>query len=101
MGLDETLTVHADGRLELQSAGKATKTAQVQPGQLAQLRKLLTSPAFGQLQAQYQASGADLFTYDISIPGGTPARVVTMDGAEIPQVLQQVIAELNRLRQSV
>jgi len=101
MGLDETLTVHADGTLVLESRDGSTKTAQVQPKQLDKLRELIASPEFAQLQAQYRAMGADLFTYDITVPGGRPGHVVTMDGAENPSVLEQVIQELNRLRQAV
>jgi len=101
MGLDETLTVRADGTLELQSRGGNTKTARVQPSQLDKLRELIASPEFAQLKAQYQAMGADLFTYDITVPGGRPGHVVTMDGVENPPVLEQVIQELNRLRQAV
>ncbi len=101
MGLDETLTVRADGTLMLQSRGGTTKTAQVQPDQLDKLRKLLASSEFAKLQTQYQAAGADQFTYDISVPGGTPAHVITMDGVENPSVLDDVIHELNHLRQAV
>jgi len=101
MGLDETLTIHADGTLELQSRGGSTKTARIQPGQLDKLRELIASPEFAQLQAQYQAAGADLFTYDITVPGGRPGHVVTMDGVENPPVLEQVIEELTRLRKAL
>ena len=101
IGLDETLTVHADGALVLESRGGSTKTAQVQPEQLDKLRELIASPEFAQLQAQYRAMGADLFTYDITVPGGRLGHVVTMDGVENPSVLKQVIQELNRLRQAV
>ena len=101
MGVDETLTVHADGTLELQGRGGSTKTTQVQPDRLDKLRTLIASPEFGKLQGQYQASGADLFIYDITVPGGTPAHVVTMDGVENPAVLEQLIQELSLLRQLV
>lgn len=101
MGLDETLTVRADGTLALQSRGGNTKTAQVRPDQLDKLRELIASPQFAQLQAEYRAIGADLFTYEITVPGGTPGHVVTMDGVENPPVLEQLIQELNRLRQAV
>lgn len=98
MGLDETLTVHADGTLEFKGRGNKLSTAQVSTDRLAKLRQLLASPEFAKLQPRYQAMGADLFIYDISVPGGTPARVQTMDGAETPPVLEQVIKELVELR---
>jgi hypothetical protein len=101
MGLDETLTVHEDGTLVLESRGGNTKTAQVRPDQLDKLRELIASPEFAQLQAQYRAMGADLFTYDITVPGGKPGHVVTMDGVENPQVLIEVLQELSRLRRAV
>lgn len=101
MGLDETLTIHADGTLELRSRGGGSTSAQVGPDQLDKLRHLIASPEFAQLQAQYQAMGADLFTYDITVPGGKPGHVVTMDGVENPPVLEQLIQELNRLRKAV
>ena len=100
MGLDETLTVHDDGTVTLQSRGDS-KTVQVPASQLDKLRALIASPEFGKLQAQYQAAGADLFTYDITVLGGTPGRVVTMDGVENPAVLEQVIEQLNMLRKLV
>lgn len=91
MGVDETLTVHDDGTLVFQNRGGNSKTTQVQPDRLDKLRALIASPEFGKLQAQYQAIGADLFIYDITVPGGTPAHVVTMDGVENPAVLDQLI----------
>ena len=101
MGLDETLTVRDDGTLVFHGRGGVSKTIQVPAKQLDKLRALISSPDFGKLQAQYQAAGADLFTYDITVPGSTPAHVVTMDGVNNPAVLEQLIEQLNMLRKLV
>ncbi len=101
MGLDETLTVNADGTLTLRSRNGATKTAKVPADRLAKLRELLNSPDYAKLQGQYKAMGADLFIYDITVPGGTPGHVQTMDGVENPPVLDQIIQELSDLRQAI
>jgi len=62
----------------------------------------LKSAEFAALDPQYQAAGADLFTYKVTVPGGKqPRTVVTMDGAKNPPVLDQVLVELNKLRMQV
>jgi hypothetical protein len=101
MGLDETLTVSADGTLALRGRNGTSKTAKVPPDRLAKLRELLASPEYAKLQGQYKAMGADLFVYDITVPGGTPGHVQTMDGAEAPPILGQIIQELNDLRKQI
>jgi hypothetical protein len=101
MGLDETLTVNADGTLALRSRNGTTKTSKIPADRLAKLRELLASPEYAKLQGQYKAMGADLFIYDISVPGGTPGHVQTMDGADTPAVLAEIIQELNDLRQAM
>jgi hypothetical protein len=100
-GIDETMTIYADGRLELNgNAGK--KTGQVAPDNLAELRKLLSSPEFAALEPRYQAMGADLFVYELTVPGGAkPQKVVTMDGANNPAILSQTLEELRKLREQV
>jgi len=99
--MDEMLTVYADGRLEF--SDRATqKTAQAAPADLAALKKLLASPEFAALNAHYQAPGADMFIYEITIPGaGKPQQVVTMDGAKNPAILDQVLEELRKLQDQV
>lgn len=93
MGMDQTLTIYADGKAELTSRGSAAKSGQVSLNSLDDLRKLLGSQAFADLQAQYQAMGADLFSYQITLPA-VGRTVSTMDGAASPEVLEQVIAAL-------
>jgi hypothetical protein len=99
MGLDETLTVYADGRFELADKRGASQSGQAVPAELDALKQLLASPEFAALDPAYKASGADLFTYQITVPG-TGKTVVTMDGAATPEVLGQVIEKLDALRGS-
>jgi hypothetical protein len=100
-GVDETLTVYTDGRLEFSGRG-GKKTAQVAPSELATLQQLLNSPEFAALDAQYPDVASDAFVYELTVPDGQqPRTVVTADGAKKPPVLSQVLAELNKLRQQV
>ncbi len=89
-GINETLTIYADGRLDLK---------QVSPSELSRLRQLLASPEFAALKPSYEAPGADQFIYALSMPGGQ--KITTTDGAETPAVLEQAIAELERLKRQV
>jgi len=98
-GIDETMTVYADGKLTLTSRGSAVKQAQATPAEIDQLRQVLGSDDFARLEATYQAVGADLFTYMLIVPSGpTPRTITTMDGAQNPPVLDQAIAALEQLR---
>ncbi|MFL5803911.1 MAG: hypothetical protein ACJ8CR_19480 [Roseiflexaceae bacterium] len=100
-GVDETLTVYTDERLEFSGRG-GKKTAHVAPSELATLQKLLSSPEFAALDAQYPDVAPDAFVYELTVPGGQqPRTVVTADGAKNPPVLNQVLVELNKLRQQV
>ncbi|HEX9373981.1 MAG TPA: hypothetical protein VF897_23410 [Roseiflexaceae bacterium] len=98
-GINETLTIYADGRLDLKSLNREAKTAQVAPSELSRLRQLLASPEFAALKPSYEAPGADQFIYALSMPGGQ--KITTTDGAETPAVLEQAIAELERLKRQV
>jgi len=96
-GLSQTMTVYADGRIAF-SDDVAHDSAQAAPADLARLRQLLASPEFAALDARYPAMGADLFVYEISVMGaGRAQKVVTMDGASNPPVLDQVLGELQKL----
>jgi hypothetical protein len=96
-GVDETLTVYADGRFELTDKRGATQTGQAGQAALDDLKQLLAGPEFAALDTKYQASGADLFTYKIEVPGAGKT-VVTMDNAPTPPVLAQAIEKLEGLR---
>jgi hypothetical protein len=102
-GVNETLTIKADGTLEFTERGQTLKTAKVTPDKLNALNQLLAKTDFANLQAQYQAAGADLCTYRVTArTGDGKARVVTtMDAAKHPEILDQVLAELTKLRAEV
>jgi hypothetical protein len=97
VGLSQTMTVYADGRLVFE--GDVAKTqAQAAPAEIQTMQRLLASPEFAALDARYPAMGADLYVYEISVPkNGKPQKVVTMDGASNPPVLDQVVAEVQKL----
>jgi hypothetical protein len=98
-GIEETLTVHADGTLNLEGRRVSPRAAHIAPADLEPLRALLTSPDFAQLRPLYQAAGADLFVYEVTVPTTAgPRTIETMDAAPTPPILAQVIAELERLR---
>jgi hypothetical protein len=96
-GIDETLTIYEDGRLTLVGRDRKS-TTQVAPDMLSELRRLLATPEFAALSARYSALGADLFTYSITTSiGGKSQTIVTMDGAENPPILDQVLIEMGKL----
>jgi hypothetical protein len=95
-GKNDTLTVYASGVLELHSRF-GDKTAQVAPAELTRLQQLLASPEFAALEPSYEAAGADLILYSISVPGRPQPTVETVDSAQHPPVLSQVIDELEKL----
>jgi hypothetical protein len=100
VGIDETLTVHADGKLDLLTRRGGNTTAQVDPADLSVLRKLLASAEFASLQPPAPPPGADQYVYELTVPG-TGRRIMTVDGAQNPPVLDQAIDELEQLRARV
>jgi len=100
IGIDETLTVGADGVLTMGDARQqASARRSIDPADLEPLARLLASPEFGALKPLYQASGADLYTYRITVACRAASRTVTtMDGVKNPPVLDQVLKEVKRLR---
>lgn len=101
-GIDDTLTVYSDGTLELVDRQGTTQRAQADAAQLAALQNLLTQPEFKSLRPLYQAMGADLCVYTITVRlDGQTFSVTTMDAAETPDFLQQVIAAADRLRNEI
>jgi hypothetical protein len=94
-GIDQTLTVYADGRIELKRRNDE-RSGQIAASELADLKQLLGSSEFTGLAGRYPAQGADLFTYEISVPA-TGQRVVTMDGAANPAALDLAIGAMEDL----
>jgi hypothetical protein len=99
-GVNDVLTVYEDGRVTYVGRN-AENTAQVAPEELAELRRLLATPEFAALDRRYSALGADLFSYSITTArDGKAQTVITMDGANNPQILNQVLAEVGKLLQA-
>jgi hypothetical protein len=100
-GINEILTVYKDGKLELvETRQNLRREANVDPTRLAKLQELIAKPEYNNLQTAYQAMGADLFVYRITTRtnDGKTRTVMTMDAATHPDILTQVISELNTLR---
>jgi len=95
-GVDETLTVYADGTIELHTRGD-TITAQADPSAIQALQKLLDSPEFAALQVPIQPPVADQFIYELTVPG-QPKAIVATDGADNPPVLRELIGALEQLK---
>jgi hypothetical protein len=95
-GVDETLTVYDDGRIELRDKRGST-SSQAAPSDIQALQKLLTSPEFTALQLPVWPPGADQFVYELTVPGRAQP-IVTVDGADNPPVLREVIGALEQLK---
>lgn len=102
-GLDETLVVHQGGVVELTTRNGGTKSIQADEAMLQPLRRMLEQKDFGALAPLYQAVGADLFVYTITArdANGQAKTVTTMDSAQTPPFLGQLIAMLDQLRAQV
>jgi hypothetical protein len=98
-GVDETLTVYADRSIVLEDrVGQAR--AQASPADIQALQTLLASPEFAALSPPQFPPVADAFVYKLTIPGRAQP-IVTADGADIPQMLEQVIVMLEKLKAQV
>jgi hypothetical protein len=95
-GVNETLTVYADGAIELRDKRGAIST-QADPSDIEALHKLLVSPEFATLQSPMQPPGADQFIYELTVSGRAKS-IVTVDGADNPAVLREVIDALEQLK---
>lgn len=95
VGVDDTLIVMTDGSMRLTRKGEPPRTGAVPAETLDQLRNLLTGQDFQALASSYSSHGADQMTYTIAVPSVGTVR--TMDGAEHPVMLDEVIGVLNSL----
>jgi hypothetical protein len=95
-GRMDTLTIHNDGSLVLTDKTGKDRHGNVPSEDLDTLRGLLKSEEFKGLAESYGDSrGADRMTHIVEVTNGK--RVSTMDGADHPEVLKQVLSELTRL----
>ena len=95
-GVDETLTVYADGALKMRNKNSSVR-AQAGPSDIQALQKLLGSSEFTALQLPVQPPVPDQFVYELTIPGrGKP--IVVAEGADNPPVLRELIDVLEKLK---
>jgi len=83
-GINETLSVYADGTIELRDK-RGTTSTQASPNDIQALQKLLVSPEFAALQAPMRPPGADQFIYELTVAGRAQP-IVTVDGVDNPPV---------------
>jgi hypothetical protein len=95
-GVNETLTVYADGTIEIGRESGAIST-QADPSDIQALQKLLVSPEFAALQLPVKPPAPDQFIYELTVPGRAKP-IVTVDGADNPPVLREVIDTLEKLK---
>jgi hypothetical protein len=95
-GKAEHYSVGEDGEVKVVINEELVGTMQATPEQLAALQRAVTSDAWQQLGEEYGQPVPDGFTYDIHC-GGT--QLVVHDGAERPALVNNVIQQLDMLRQ--
>lgn len=102
-GDSQMLTVYRDGAVDLVRRRGDPVSLQVDEQVLEPLRRMLAQDDFGDLEPRYLGRGADTFTYTIvaRAPSGTPRSVTTMDLAEDPDYLRQLVNEFESLRRTV
>jgi hypothetical protein len=99
IGLSDRLVVRTDGSMTYDDKkAKTTITAHALAGDLANLRALLASPDFAAAASSYTTKGgADQITYTINSNNPEKA-VTTIDGAQHPQIISDVLKALAHLR---
>jgi hypothetical protein len=102
-GVDDTLTVHQGGLLELDTRAGNPKSLLVNEPVVQPLRRMLEQTEFGELKPLYEAQGADLFIYRITArdAGGQIKTVTATDGATMPDYLGILLGQLEQLREIV
>jgi hypothetical protein len=103
-GVDQVLTVFKDGKLEFtDNRRNQHREARVKPEQIAKLQELISKPEYEQLQlSNLPHRGADYFIYKISTwTSDGKERTVTATDLDLPNILSQVISELNTLRRLI
>lgn len=99
-GVDEYFAVYAGGALELRGKGGAVTRAQVTAADLQALQQLLASPDVVSLAGRYQDATPDAFNYELELgtAEGKARKIVFSDTSAHPPALDQLLAELVRLR---
>jgi len=102
-GWQRTLTVEPDGTAVVQvvrGPSPGTSQHQVDATVLKRLHDLVRDPAFAALQKEYLPSpgGADMQDYLVSAEvDGRTITTMTRDGAELPQILRDVLGVLDHI----
>lgn len=98
-GVRDTLVVYDDGRVELTNRAGAKKTGQVAPDVVSSLKQRIALVDWPRLKPRYQVPGADMFSYAVTVtlPNGAAASVVTMDNAQHPDTLSDVLRSLEEI----
>ncbi len=101
-GINETLTVWSDGKLELASVSAAStlRVGDAPPAQLNAIQAILNDPEFANLAASYGNMGSccDMFSYTLTTGNKS---IATIDGAEYPEILAKLFSQLQTLKQSI
>jgi hypothetical protein len=103
-GIDQVLTVFKNSKLEFTDNRRNYRSeARAKPQQIAKLQELISKPEYEQLQLpNLPPRGADYFTYKISTwTNDGKVRTVTATDLDLPNILSQVISELNTLRRLI
>jgi hypothetical protein len=103
-GADEVLRVFKDGQIEF-SDNKSNHRSEtrVRPEQIQKLQELISKPEYQQLQSPpWPRRGADFFVYKVTTWSNDGQEyTVTATDLNLPDILSQVISEMNALRQLV
>ncbi len=102
-GVDDKMVIYADGSVEFTDRTGQQKKGKIKAQQVAELEQLFAQPAFFALKPSYPATGADLCTYSVTArqSDGSTKTVVAMDGAEYPEILNQVIQTLESIARAI
>jgi hypothetical protein len=93
-GRTDKMTVYADGRLVVEPDTGNARTVQGDAAAVQALHELVVGSDWQALSNRYGRQVPDAFAYTITAGG---KRVETYDGAQLPDVLSQVMEQLNRL----
>ncbi|MBC8077553.1 MAG: hypothetical protein H7Y32_15875 [Chloroflexales bacterium] len=99
-GVDEYFAVYAGGALELRGKDGVVTRAQAATADLQALQQLLASPDVAALAGRYPDTTADAFNYELELgtAEGKARKIIFSDTSAHPPALDQLLAELVRLR---
>jgi hypothetical protein len=101
---DEVLTVFKDGKIEFTDNVRNHRgETRVRPEQIKKLQELISKPEYQQLQSPlWPGRGADFYVYRITTwTNDGKEHTVTATDLNLPDILSQVISEMNALRRMI